>query len=194
MCPDSENNINLVSTITKSISDFFGNANAFCTGIISSIVGYFVPVKNIVHVLIIFFIVDMIFGFLAAKKGKMRKGKEKECKNFSVAIIWNTTIPRMLISIILVMAAFMWDTTYNQELINTYKAIGWFISGVLIFSIAENAFIITKWGIFLKVREFIRSKIKQETQQDAEVTENIEKEHKRLLKGGKRKEAENDTI
>lgn len=181
----TENEMNIISTFTKSIIEFFGNVNAVCAGIFSSIIGYFVPVRDIVHVLLLFFLFDMIFGYLAARKGKKRGGKE--CKRFSVKIIWNTTIPRALISIILVMAAYMWDSTYNQDVVNTYKAIGWFISGVLIFSIAENGFIITKWGVFLKVREFIRNKIKSETEQDPEVTEKIDKEYNKLMNNGKRK-------
>lgn len=175
--------MNIIDTMTQSVINFFSNVNAICVGIFSSIIGYFVPVKDIVNVLLLFFLLDMIFGYLAARKGKKRGGKE--CKRFSVKIIWNTTIPRALISIIIVMAAYMWDSTYNQDVVNTYKAIGWFISGVLIFSIAENGFILTKWGIFLKIREFIRSKIKGETEQDPEVTEKIDKEYNKLMKGKK---------
>ena len=134
------------------------------------------------------------YYYLNIISGKYENTDPNPIYSIIIEILPNNVHHLKLISIILVMAAFMWDTTYNQDLINTYKAIGWFISGVLIFSIAENAFIITKWGIFLKVREFIRSKIKSETQQDAEVTENIEKEHKRLLKGGKKKEASNEQI
>ena len=178
--------MNTIDTMTQSVITFFSNVNAICVGIFSSIIGYFVPVRDIVHVLLLFFLFDMIFGYLAARKGKKRGGKE--CKRFSVKIIWNTTIPRALISIILVMAAYMWDSTYNNDVVNTYKAIGWFISGVLIFSIAENGFIITRWGIFLKVREIIRGKIKTETEQDAEEDDNLEEEYKKIMnKNGKRK-------
>ena len=57
-------------------------------------------------------------------------GKKVEGERFSVKIIWDHTMPRMLISVVLVLGAFMWDEVFNQTAIQTYKVIGWFISGV----------------------------------------------------------------
>jgi hypothetical protein len=129
--------------IIDSISTFINNSYAFLVGIGTSIIGYFLPVRDIVHLLILFFILDVIFGYWAAKKLRGER--------FSVKIIWRYTMPRMLISLVLILGAFMWDTVYCQEFISTYKIIGWFISGVLLYSIAQNGYKITKWSIFPKI-------------------------------------------
>jgi multisubunit Na+/H+ antiporter MnhF subunit len=111
-----------------------------------------------VHVLLIFFLLDVIFGYWAARR--LRK------ERFSVKIIWNHTIPRMLISIVLIIGAFMWDNTYNMDMISTYKLIGWFISGVILYSIAENGYKITKWSVFPKIGNLLNKGVKEKTGMD----------------------------
>lgn len=54
----------------------------------------------------------------------------------------------------------MWDQVYSQEMVSTYKIIGWFISGVLLYSIAENGYQITKWSVFPKIGNFVSQKVK----------------------------------
>lgn len=124
-------------------------------GVLMSVAGYFLPIKNIVHVVLFFFMIDVLFGFWAARKLRGER--------FSVKIIWNHTIPRMVLSIILILIAFIWDTTFNQGFISTYNLFGWFISGVLIYSIAENGYLITSWGVFNKIKGSFSDKIKSET-------------------------------
>ncbi|HZK92853.1 MAG TPA: hypothetical protein VFC67_01495, partial [Prolixibacteraceae bacterium] len=68
------------------------NTSSFIFALIMTVLGYFTPVKNIVHLLLFFFLLDVIFGYLAAKK--LRN------ETFNVKIIWNHTIPRMVISIV----------------------------------------------------------------------------------------------
>jgi len=142
----------------NSIRSFFFDAQNVAVGILGTIVGYFLPVKDIVHVMITFFIIDVIFGYAVSRKHNKSR--------FKVKVVWEHTMPRMLISIILVMACYMWDSVYHQEMVSTYNVVGWFISGVLIFSIAENAFLLTKWEAFLKLRNIFRKKIQDETGQD----------------------------
>lgn len=142
-------------SLIQAIQDLCSNANAIIAGMLTGILGYFLPVKDIVNLLLIFFILDVIFGFWAARKLRSER--------FSVKIIWAHTIPRMLISIVLITGAYMWDKTYNQEVVSTYKIIGWFISGVLLYSIAENGYQITKWTVFPKLSELIQGKIKERT-------------------------------
>lgn len=72
-------------------------------------------------------------------------------------------MPRMLISIVLILCAYMWDRTYAQELISTYKVIGWFISGVLLFSIMENGYRITHWYGFLNLKGVLKKNFEDET-------------------------------
>lgn len=116
------------------------------SGAFMTVLGYFLPVKNIIHLLVFFFLLDVIFGYLAARK--LRK------ERFSTKIIWNTTIPRMLFSIVLIAGTFMWDEVYRQTTVSTYTLIGWFISGLLLASIAINMYHITKWDVFLGLGKY----------------------------------------
>lgn len=127
----------------------------FLSGVFMSILGYFVPIHDMVHLLVLFFILDVIFGYWAAKK--LRKEK------FSAKIIWKTTMPRMVISLVLIMGAYMWDTVYSQEFVATYKIIGWFISGVLLASIVQNGYHITNWNIFLGLSDLLKDKFREKT-------------------------------
>ena len=126
---------------------------AWLSGLITSVLGYFLPVRNIVYLLVLFFILDVLFGFWAAYK----TSKER----FQVGIIWNHTMPRMLLSIVLIIGAYMWDTTYNQTAVCTYKIIGWFISGMLLYSIADNGYKITKWGPFNRIKKQIEKETRK---------------------------------
>jgi hypothetical protein len=141
----------LSHSISKAMNSLIHNIYAMLSGLFASIIGYFLPIKDIVHLLILFFFLDVFFGYLAARK--LRK------ERFSVKIIWSHTMPRMLISIVLIIGAYMWDATYGQEIVCTYKVIGWFISGVLLYSISENGYLITKWSIFPRISGLIRTKI-----------------------------------
>lgn len=128
---------------------------SFIVGVFMSIIGYLFPIRDIVHLLALFFILDVIFGYWAAKK--LRK------EPFSAKIIWKTTMPRMVISLVLITGAFMWDSVYNQEFVATYKIIGWFISGVLLASIVQNGYHITNWNLFAFLGDFLKNKIKDTT-------------------------------
>ena len=72
-------------------------------------------------------------------------------------------MPRMVISLVLIMGAYMWDTVYQQEFVSTYKIIGWFISGVLLASIVQNGYRITNWNMLSFLGDFLRDKIKDST-------------------------------
>lgn len=137
----------------ETIADWLRTVWSFISGAIVAILGYFLPIKNIVHLLILFFVLDVVFGFLAAKKLRGEK--------FSAKIIWKTTMPRMVISLVLILGAYMWDTVYDQNILATYKIIGWFISGVLLASIIQNGYKITSWNIFAKVGKVLGYKISE---------------------------------
>lgn len=144
-----------ISVLLNALHYFFKDFYVVLSGTVVSIVGLLVPIKDIVHLLIIFFIADVAFGYWAARVVREER--------FSVKIIWEHTVPRMFISIVLVTGAFMWDKVYGQDVIATYKIIGWFISGVLLLSIAQNGYLITKWSIFTKLGGVISGTIKDKT-------------------------------
>lgn len=120
-----------------------------------TIIGYFSPVKNIAHMVLLFFFVDIIYGWLADKKKTGSKFKPK--------IIWQKTVPRILITMLLLMFAFMLDKETGQEFISTHKILGWFVGALLLWSIAENAYIVTKWKALTFIGRMIGHKIKKET-------------------------------
>ena len=145
-------------TIGNALMYFFKDTYTVLVGIASSFIGYLLPIKDIVNLLIVFFIADVIFGFWAANLIK----KER----FSVKIIWGHTMPRMLVSIFLIVSTYLWDKVYEQEIVSTYKIVGWFISGVLLCSISENGYKITKWSVFSKLGIVINKNIKEKTEID----------------------------
>lgn len=148
-----------IKEVLRCFTEFIEKPAHFFAGVITSICGYFLPVRDIAFLIILFFILDVIFGFWAARKLRSER--------FSVKIIWDHTMPRMLISIVLVLGAYMWDEVFNQTAVHTYKVIGWFISGVLLYSIAENGYKISKWKVFKDVSELIKRK----TRKDVDIQE-----------------------
>ena len=144
-----------IETLGKAVSDFFSNFWAVLTGCITAIIGYFMPIFDIMWLIVFFFIIDVLFGYWAAKKlrGEM----------FSKTIIFKTTIPKMIVSFALVICAFMWDSVYKQDFVCTYRVIGWFISGIVFYSIAQNGYSVTKWEGFPLIALFLRKKIKETT-------------------------------
>lgn len=125
----------------------------------TSVTSYFFPIKDIVHLMLLFFILDVLVGYWAARKHS--KGKAK----FNPKFVWQKTVPRMVLSTILVMMLFLWDDVSQQSYVATYNMVGWFINGLLIVSIMENAYYITDWKVFNLVRGLIRDKLEKETNQ-----------------------------
>jgi hypothetical protein len=132
-----------------------GNVWSLLCGLFFASVGYLLPVKNIVHTVLFFFLLDIIFGYWAARK---LRGE-----HFSTKIVWKYTVPRMLISIVLIISTYMWDTNFGQDMVNTYNLIGWFISGILIYSIFKNAYKITLWLPFKNLGLVFKNQMKNET-------------------------------
>jgi hypothetical protein len=147
-----------LANITKALVYFFKDIYVVLIGILTTAVGLLLPIKNIVSLLILFFILDVIFGYWAAK---VMRGEK-----FSVKIVWSQTMPRLLISIVLITAAFLWDKVYDQNIIATYKIVGWFISGVLLVSISQNGYQITRWAVFRRLGILIVDNVKSRTGQD----------------------------
>lgn len=142
----------IVTPIFKTFTYFFNSIYGVIVGLIMTFFSYLLPILNIVQLVIFFFIVDMFVGYYSNKKIKGEK--------FSVKKIWENTIPRMTISLMLITCSYMWDTVFEQQLVSTYKIIGWFISGVILTSIANNGYKITKWNAFIKIGEVLKEKLK----------------------------------
>ena len=125
------------------------------SGVLASFFGFFLPIKNILLFLILLFSTDVFFGWLNNRK--------KTGKKFEPKVVWKTTLPRLAISAVLIICSFLWDKFFDQNIVSSYKVIGWFISGILIYSIAENGYQLTGWRPFRKVSEIFKNKIERET-------------------------------
>lgn len=122
----------------------------FITGIFGSIIAYLFPVKDIVNFLVLLFILDFLFGFWAAHKIKQER--------FIVKKVWDGTIIRMLFSIILIVLLYLWGDLYQTSMEISYKIVGGFISGVVIVSIIQNMYKLTRWSLFVDIIEFAKSR------------------------------------
>lgn len=140
-----------LSVVTENLKALFDSVNKVVSGVFASALGYFLPIKDMVHVIIIFFVIDMLVGWWAAHTCRG--------ESFSKTIVFNTTIPRMLISILLEMILYTWDTTFNQTMFSTYRVVGWYISGVLILSIIKNGYKATKWKVIPKIGDIIKEEL-----------------------------------
>jgi len=156
--PQSPDSLYII--IKNALLYYVKDAYVGTIGLTTTFIGYLLPLRNIVHLMIAFFILDVLFGYWSAKIVKKQR--------FSVKIIWEHTIPRMVIAIILVICTFMWDKEYHQDYVSTHKIVGWFISGVLLASIVDNAYKITKWNAFPQISKLIKDKTKEKTNLDIE--------------------------
>lgn len=120
-----------------------------------SIAGYLSPVKDIAHMLIIFFILDVLWGWLADRKVNNA--------SFKPSKVWNKTVPRMVLAIILLVACFMLDERTDQHWVSIYKVVGWFIASLLIISIARNGVTVTNWQPLSAIENIFKNKIEKQT-------------------------------
>jgi hypothetical protein len=147
-------NMPLNSFISCDAAPFF----KLVTGLAFAVWGYFAPTFDIILALLVFFIADMIFGFLVARKFRGEK--------FKVKIVWENTIVRLLISVVTILLLFVWDSVFSQDFVSTYNIAGWFISGVVIFSILENMYKLTKWMLIPRLMDLINKKTGGEFKND----------------------------
>lgn len=140
------------TSMCKNFICFINSMYGLLTGLLMSFFSYLLPICNIVQVIIFFFIIDVFVGYYSNKKMKGEK--------FSVKKIWGNTVPRMTISLMLITCSYMWDTVFEQQIVSTYKIIGWFISGVILSSIANNGYKLTKWNAFIQIGDVLKEKLK----------------------------------
>lgn len=137
-----------ISTAGKALWEFF-------YGLLGVVFGFFLPIKDMVNFVILLFLVDIIVGYITAHKIRG--------EHFKPEIIWKKTVPRMTLSVVLIILTYLWDTTFEQTILSTYTTTGWFISGMLIVSIARNGFKITRWQVFESLTGVFHEKIKEQT-------------------------------
>lgn len=142
----------------KSMKDFLMQLDEISTtiykvlaGLIAAMFGYFLPIRDFVHLLIFLLIVDMLFGYWANRKTKGEK--------FLFKKVWFVTFPRMVVGIVLIVSSYLWDIVYHQTAIETYVIIGWLLSGFTFLSIVQNAYKITSWSAINEIGNLLAKRI-----------------------------------
>jgi hypothetical protein len=146
-----------LTTIIEWFHKIYESFSAFVFSLIMTALGYFLPIRNIVHFILFLFFLDVVFGYWAAHKIKGER--------FKVKIIWNHTAPRIVFALSVIIGTYIWDCLF-EDYISTYKIAGWFFSGLLLISILENGYYITNWKAFAGIANIVRKKIEDETGQD----------------------------
>ena len=132
-----------------------------------SILGYLSPVESITHLVLLFFLIDVIYGWRADKKLHHGKPNPKTGEimkvRFRPGIVWEKTMPRVLFSVVALILSFMLDEVTRQKWIETHLLIGWAISALLFLSILKNAYIVTNWNALPFVGDVIKDKVEKKT-------------------------------
>jgi len=125
-------------------------------GYIALVIGYFEPVKNIVHLVVLMSLMDFIFGIWAAKRN-------------SVAIVsrrmWRT-IDKIFKEVVIVLAVYCIDIEIGY--LSMHKAVAWFIVGVEFWSIIETLSKTSDHRVFRLIKKMMQMKIKEKTGIDIE--------------------------
>ena len=119
-----------------------------CSKLAVLLISYFAPVKEIVHVMLIFIVIDFISGVWAARKRKETLESRKFRKTLT-KFLWYT------VALIL---SFMMENTFNLSWSNLSGIIGGFICFIELKSIFENITHITGEPIFMKILGIIRKR------------------------------------
>lgn len=137
------------------VHDIFSDSYAVAIGFLGGIFGVLLPIKDPINLLMGFFIIDSIVGYW--KNRKLYKQK------FSKRKIFETTIPRMIAVVTLMVLLFLLDVTFHQNTVRTYFIAGYFIGGVLVFNIGKNFYAITDWTVFLNLLSLIDKDVERKT-------------------------------
>lgn len=134
------------------MAEFFCNLGGWILGVVLSVVHYFAPVADTIHILFIFFIGDILFGFLAAKKLRGER--------FNPQKVWNKTIPKMLVSFFIIISAHMLDSISPLGFLTIRESVGWILSGLVLHSVWRNAFVFTKWTALRHIGDFLSDSLR----------------------------------
>lgn len=110
------------------------------------IIAYFTPVREIIHVMLIFLAIDTISGIWASLKAR-EKFESKKLRKTINKFLWYT---------IAVMLAWMMERTFSLNWTYLTNIIGGFICFVELKSIFENITRITDEPVFLKLSKIIK--------------------------------------
>ena len=138
----------------KSFASMFADAYNVFAGWLGSLVVYFLPVFDVLRMLVFFFVIDCLVGDWKARKidGIPFRGR----------IVWDKTITRLALSTVIILCAFSWDNVYSQDVIKVHMIIGGFISGVVLLSIVQNGYEISRWSVLNRLAKHLDKKLESD--------------------------------
>lgn len=123
----------------------------FISAIAFSFIGYFAPIKGVVHLMIIVIVIDLVIGIVVA----IRNGH-----GISSRKLWRTAY-KLLFAILIVSLTYSMDK--EMGVVSIHKFVAWLITGFEIWSILENAAKITNHRIFILLKQVMEDKVKKTT-------------------------------
>ena len=123
----------------------------FIAGSFTAILGYFAPMKDVLHVVLIAIIIDLFFGLIAARS------KGEGIKSFK---LWRT-VYKMLFAVILI--ALVYSIDKEMGMMELHKFIAWGIAGFEVWSILESMGTITDHKLFGLLKHIMTDKVKDIT-------------------------------
>jgi len=125
----------------------------FLSGIIVAFLGYFAPIKGVIHVMVIAIILDLIFGIIAARRRK---------EGIKSAKLWRTAY-KLFIAVIIVALLYAMDIEIGVEIIKLHRIVAWLITGFEIWSILESGGQITNHKLFRILKKYMEDKVESVT-------------------------------
>ena len=116
--------------------------------ILTFILSYFAPIATIIHVMLIFILIDCLSAIWAAKKNNIPIESRKMRK----------TVIKMFWYISAVIMAHMMEVTFNLQFAHLAQIIGGFVCMVEIKSVFENITKITNEPVFMKIYKLFEKK------------------------------------
>ena len=140
---------NMIHSAFKWLGNALADIYTTTIGLMAACFGYLLPLRDMMHFIIALFAVEMIVGYLVAKKVRG--------DHFRLSVVFTKTVPRLGLVIFMIIGTFMWDDVHNQDTVHTYTILSWFIGGILLASISRKGYILTGWSPFKEVSKFIKA-------------------------------------
>ena len=137
----------------KVFNWLFGHTPNFVSGAFIAASTYFAPIKGIVTITMLTITIDLILGVWAARVKGLGIKSEK---------LWRT-VYKMLIAFTIMHLLYSIDVEYGVEVVHSYRVAGLFIIGFEIWSVLENAAVITDHKMFRILKRYMENKVKDAT-------------------------------
>jgi len=142
---------------------------------ITIILSYFAPIATIIHVMIVFIMIDLLSGIWVYVKTKeckeLNNNKLSFFKRFAIYFwfIWfcieskklRRTLTKIFWYMVSVMMAHMMEVTFSLQFLHLAQVIGGFICMVELKSVFENITKITNEPVFMKIYKLFEKKSKE---------------------------------